>query len=235
MKKLLLIPALLATNLLLGQNIGINVPTPLSELHVGGDVSLNSSINVEASQTNKGNPGQPGDVLVSKGEHLSPTWQSIDAVLTPKVYFARQTEDLPLPAGFGAPWLDIPGLELDVEIPKGKKALITIISQVCIIRVHDTPELAGISIGIKKDNEMLISNTSQISHREPYGAEYIVVPIFYSEFIDATDDTVKITYKASARSNYVSSSDKGPNPIKITNNPHDRKDYTELRITSLIF
>lgn len=226
---------LIITSVCFGQkNIGVNVEIPLSNLHVNGDASLSSSLNVEASVTAKGNPGKPGELLVSQGPNKSPQWKGMEDNLNPLSYKKIQTSEIFLPAGFNKPWLSVPGLEQEVIIPKGKKAMITILAQTCVMQTKDVIDLVGISSGIFRDDTILISNTTQLVHMGPgYSKEFTIIPINYTEYIDASLEEKKIRYSIKSRTNYSKFTD--DKDIKIMNNPFDRGDLSVLNIAILMF
>ncbi|WP_353099700.1 hypothetical protein [Myroides odoratus] len=216
------------------QKTGIGTTDPLSDLHVNGDVSIASSIHVGATATAKGSAGNTGEVLVSKGAGNSPQWTNLDNILSPSVYQVQQTNSIFLPSGFNKPWLAVPNLTKTITIPKGKKAMVTLVSQICVQQTKNILNLAGVSSGIFKNNAILISNTSQIIHSSGFVEEFIIIPLTYIEFIDATAQEVQVKYEIKARSNY-SNAAIGDEDLRVINNPFSRGDYSSLNISILVF
>lgn len=58
--------------------VGINNNTPISDLDVNGDVTLRGGLYLDGSDTEKGNPGVAGQVLVSSGAGSPPRWQRLN-------------------------------------------------------------------------------------------------------------------------------------------------------------
>ncbi|WP_336689188.1 MULTISPECIES: hypothetical protein [unclassified Chryseobacterium] len=58
--------------------VGIGTSTPNSVLDVNGKTTLRKELRVGGTTTTLGNPGLNGQVLVSQGEGLTPSWRSIN-------------------------------------------------------------------------------------------------------------------------------------------------------------
>ena len=60
--------------------VGVNTATPKSSLHDAGTLQVTKEIRVGSDNSVKGNAGTYGQVLVSKGEGQSPTWENIQEI-----------------------------------------------------------------------------------------------------------------------------------------------------------
>ena len=60
-----------------GTNVGIGTTNPTHKLHVAGDVYVQDSLRIDGDLRPGGNPGSPGQVLVSQGAGLPPVWKNI--------------------------------------------------------------------------------------------------------------------------------------------------------------
>ncbi len=212
--------------------VGINTNSPQAALHVHGETTLDNSLNVGGNESTKGNPGIAGQILQSSGPGKSPSWTGIENVLSPNLFFKRQTTPIFLPSGFNKPWLQIPNLSQTVSIPKGKKAMIFITGQICAQQTKDKNPLFGISAGIFKENDIKISNTAQLTNESGFTQEFIIIPITYTEFLFADTNDLNVTYNIKSRANYTNGDN---DDLRVVNDPFTRGDYSELRISVLIF
>ncbi|MCC9044219.1 hypothetical protein LNQ81_16225 [Myroides sp. M-43] len=62
----------------LAQPIGINTSLPASDLHVNGNMTFSNELSVGGNSSSKGNPGQEGQVLSSKGANNTPEWVTLN-------------------------------------------------------------------------------------------------------------------------------------------------------------
>lgn len=86
MRKLILLSIILNTAILNAQ-IGVKVELPLTDLHVNGDIQIDKDLKVGGGKTVIGNSGIEGQVLVSRGEGLSPQWGTLNIpVVLPETY-----------------------------------------------------------------------------------------------------------------------------------------------------
>lgn len=77
MKFLFLLVLLSVSNYMAAQ-IGINTNEPRSLLDVNGDVTIRDKIYAGGSDSALGNPGMPGQVLVSGGANNPPMWKTLN-------------------------------------------------------------------------------------------------------------------------------------------------------------
>jgi hypothetical protein len=216
--------------------VGINTTTPKSTLHIAGDMTLNSSLNVGGDISTAGNPGNSDEILQSQGIGLPPIWKSMNDILQPTSFLNNQTTNIFLPSGLNMPWLGIPALSQVIDIPAGKKALIIISGQICVQQTKDALPLWGISVGVfeSTNTSPLISSTGQLTNVNNYIQEFINMPFSYSDFIVNNGSVpVQKTYTIKARVNYGGNSD--ASDIRVVNDPFNRGDYSQLRVSVLIF
>lgn len=62
--------------------VGIGTSTPNSVLDVNGKTTLRKELRVGGTSTTVGNPGLNGQVLVSQGAGLPPTWKTVNVAFT---------------------------------------------------------------------------------------------------------------------------------------------------------
>ncbi len=62
-----------------GVNVGIGTTSPTHTLHVAGAVYVQDSLRLEGDLRPGGNPGSPGQVLVSQGPGVPPAWQYLSS------------------------------------------------------------------------------------------------------------------------------------------------------------
>ncbi len=79
---------LISTTILLGQSIGINTATPLNDIHVNGSIQLTNELNVGGTDLAKGESGNDGQILISKGEKSAPKWVTVNIPKVPKGSFS---------------------------------------------------------------------------------------------------------------------------------------------------
>ncbi len=217
--------------------VGIHTSTPKSSLHVNGDMTLTSSFNVGGSSDTAGNPGNKNEILQSQGVGLPPIWKTADAILNPNSFVVTQSTSIFLPLGFNMAWQQVPGLSQGITIPQGKKALVIISGQQCFQQTLNQQKMTGISIGLFDGNgtSPLISFTGQLIWGSVTGlvSEFTLLPISYSEFIDASSAAITRTYNVKARINYAGGTT--TNDIRAINDPYGRGDYSQLRVSILTF
>ncbi|WP_160138720.1 hypothetical protein [Chryseobacterium sp. c4a] len=241
MKNILSICMLVSIYIATKGQIGIHTPTPKSSLHINGDMTLTSTLKIGGNSAMAGNSGNSGNILQSQGAGLSPVWKATEAVITPVTYSVTQTGTQFLPLGFNMPWLDIPGLSRTVTIPQGKKALIIITGQQCFRQTKNIRKLTGISVGLFNGTpnplDPIISYTGQLVSQIATGTpqEFTLLPITYSEIIDATAVEVTRVYNIKARVNYASSGADDTQDIQAVNDPMGVGDYSQMRISLMIF
>ncbi|WP_160138721.1 hypothetical protein [Chryseobacterium sp. c4a] len=225
------------TSMAMPAQVGINTPTPKSTLHINGEMTLTSALNVGGNATTAGNPGNSGMILQSQGAGLPPVWNSAATIFSPATYSVTQTTNMYLPLGLNMPWLQVPNLSQAVTIPKGKKGLIIITGQQCFQQTKNVQFLTGISVGLFDGANMnpIISFTGELVSKIQSGlvSEFTLIPVSYSEFIDATTADVTRVYNIKARVNY--SPGNATDDVQVTNNPFSRGDYSQMRISLIIF
>lgn len=69
---------LLALSCLSYSQVGIKTETPKSQLDVNGDATFRGKVYTEGTDTNLGNPGVKGQVLVSSGPGQPPRWLTLN-------------------------------------------------------------------------------------------------------------------------------------------------------------
>ncbi|MGU3374685.1 hypothetical protein [Chryseobacterium sp. M5A1_1a] len=215
--------------------VGIKTGTPKSTLHIAGDLTLNSSLRVGGNENTAGDSGNAGAVLKSQGAGLPPVWAGIETVLMPQNFLLTQTANVFLPLGINMPWLNVPNLSQSITVPAGKKALVFVSGQICVQQTKNVNILYGISVGLFENSVTfpLISFTGQLAHATGLGQEFVNLPFSYSEFLISNGSDLTKVYNVKARVNYVNGND--TSDIQVVNNPFSRGDYSQLRISMLIF
>ncbi|TWP30490.1 hypothetical protein ETU08_00895 [Apibacter muscae] len=58
--------------------VGIETSTPQAMLHINGSLQITGDLSVGGDAKTSGNPGNPGDILVSNGPEKSPSWSKFE-------------------------------------------------------------------------------------------------------------------------------------------------------------
>jgi len=61
--------------------IGINTSTPQSNLHVNGTLQITKELRVSSDNSLKGNAGDIGQVLISRGKNEHPIWKDLEEIV----------------------------------------------------------------------------------------------------------------------------------------------------------
>ncbi|WP_353103056.1 hypothetical protein [Myroides odoratus] len=75
-QKIALLLVLLLTKLCYAQ-VGIKVETPLTDLHVNGNVQITKEIRLGGNNTTLGDPGIKGQILKSNGDNMPASWVTL--------------------------------------------------------------------------------------------------------------------------------------------------------------
>lgn len=62
---------------LINAQVGVGTQTPQKTLHVNGSLQITNELNVGGDSLNEGNAGNEGQVLLSNGPNISPSWNDL--------------------------------------------------------------------------------------------------------------------------------------------------------------
>jgi hypothetical protein len=99
---------------------GIGTTTPQKQLHVNGALQVTNELNVGGDATTEGSAGTSGQVLVSNGAGVAPSWKTTTAVsgLIAGVHYVQGTTAAAATAAGAA--IDVPGVTDTVTVPVGQ-------------------------------------------------------------------------------------------------------------------
>ena len=100
--------------------MGIGTPTPASTVHVNGDLSLVKDLKVGGNETAAGSSGAAGQVLVSNGPGLAPSWKVSNELKGGLIYADIFIGTATSGANQGET-IYVPGLAGTLTVPAGRK------------------------------------------------------------------------------------------------------------------
>lgn len=117
-RQMIVLAVLLMTGAALKAQVGIKTETPQETLHVNGSLQVTSELNVGGNAATAGNPGNSGEVLVSKGANTAPSWQPLNVTrgTIASANYVQGTSSLTVNQGTTA---DVPGVSITLTVPTG--------------------------------------------------------------------------------------------------------------------
>ncbi|KMQ62965.1 hypothetical protein ACM46_13485 [Chryseobacterium angstadtii] len=99
--------------------VGVNTDTPQKTLHVDGSLQITNELNLGGTKNTAGSAGISGQVLISKGNNTSPTWETLDELkgAVSGTFYAQGTVSVTVNPGSTA---DVPGITGTFTVPSGK-------------------------------------------------------------------------------------------------------------------
>lgn len=98
--------------------VGIGTTSPQKTLHVNGSLQIVNDLNVGGNATTAGSSGTTGQILVSGGAGVSPTWKTLNSTsgTVASANYVQGTTALTINQGTVA---DVPGVTLTLTVPTG--------------------------------------------------------------------------------------------------------------------
>ncbi|WP_428229031.1 hypothetical protein [Flavobacterium sp.] len=101
-------------------NVGIGTVTPQKTLHVVGDLQVTKELNVGGNASTAGSAGTTGQILMSAGSGVAPSWQNFNTVsgTIASTNYVQGTTAVTVNTGDTA---DVPGVTITLTVPAGRQ------------------------------------------------------------------------------------------------------------------